>query len=102
MAASKESNSAAANAPQRELVLTRVFDAPREVVFRAWTDPERLAQWWGPRGFTNPRCEWDARPGGAIRVDMTGPMGRVIPWAASFTGSASRGRSYYPLLASPA
>src|SRR5436190_8252782 len=79
MAASKERNSAAANAPQRELVLTRVFDAPREVVFRAWTDPERLAQWWGPRGFTNPRCEWDARPGGAIRVDMKGPDGTVYP-----------------------
>ena len=44
---------------------TREFDAPREVVFRAWTDPVRLAQWWGPHGFSNPVCELDPRPGGA-------------------------------------
>jgi uncharacterized protein YndB with AHSA1/START domain len=79
MAASKERTSAAANATQRELVLTRVFDAPRELVFKAWTDPKRLAQWWGPKGFTNPVCEWDVRPGGAIRVDMKGPDGTVYP-----------------------
>jgi uncharacterized protein YndB with AHSA1/START domain len=63
----------------RELVLTRVFDAPREVVFKAWTDREHLQRWWGPAGFTNPRCEIDPRPGGAIRIDMRAPDGAVYP-----------------------
>jgi len=64
---------------EQELVLTRVFDAPRELVFKAWTDPKRVAQWWGPHGFTNPVCELDARPGGAIRIHMRGPDGTVYP-----------------------
>ena len=63
----------------RDLVLTREFDAPREVVFRAWTDPVRLAQWWGPHGFSNPVCELDPRPGGAIRIHMRGPDGTTYP-----------------------
>lgn len=63
----------------RELVLKRVFDAPRELVWKVWTDPAHLAQWWGPKGFTNPRCEWDARPGGAIDIDMRAPDGVVYP-----------------------
>lgn len=61
------------------LTITRVFDAPRELVFRAWTDPEQLAQWWGPHGFTNPVCETDPRPGGAWRIDMRGPDGTIYP-----------------------
>jgi uncharacterized protein YndB with AHSA1/START domain len=60
-----------------ELVLKRVFDAPRELVWKVWTDPAHLSQWWGPKGFTNPRCEWDARPGGAIHIDMRAPDGVV-------------------------
>ena len=64
---------------EQELVLTRVLDAPRELVFKAWTDPKRVAQWWGPQGFTNPVCELDARPGGAIRIHMRGPDGTVYP-----------------------
>lgn len=68
----------------RNLVLTRTFNAPRSLVFKAWTDPERLVQWWGPEGFTNPRCEADARPGGAIRIDMRGPDGTVYPMTGTF------------------
>jgi uncharacterized protein YndB with AHSA1/START domain len=64
---------------EQELVFTRVFDAPRELVFRAWTDPKRVAQWWGPHGFTNPVCELDPRPGGAIRIHMRAPDGNVYP-----------------------
>ncbi len=64
---------------ERELVLTRVFDAPRELVFKAWTDPKRVAQWWGPHRFTNPVCDLDVRPGGAIRIHMRGPDGTVYP-----------------------
>lgn len=65
--------------PARELTLTRIFDAPRNLVFQAWTDPELLAQWWGPKTFTNPVCEFDARPGGKIHIDMRAPNGTVYP-----------------------
>jgi uncharacterized protein YndB with AHSA1/START domain len=64
---------------EQELVLTRVLYAPRELVFKAWTDPKHVAQWWGPHGFTNPVCELDVRPGGAIRIHMRGPDGTVYP-----------------------
>jgi uncharacterized protein YndB with AHSA1/START domain len=69
----------APTAAGRELVLTRTFDAPRGLVFRAWTDPSQLARWWGPRGFTNPVCEIDPKSGGALRIDMKGPDGTVYP-----------------------
>ena len=69
----------------REVEFTRVFDAPRDLVFKAWTDPKHVAKWWGPRGFTNPRCELDARAGGAIRIDMRGPDGTVYPMSGTFT-----------------
>ncbi|MGH7366429.1 MAG: SRPBCC family protein [Candidatus Rokuibacteriota bacterium] len=56
-----------------------MYNAPRRLVFNAWTDPELVAQWWGPHGFTNPVCELDVRPGGAIRIDMRGPDGTLYP-----------------------
>jgi len=64
--------------------MERIFDAPRELVFKAWTDPKHLAQWWGPNGFTNPVCELDVRPGGGILIHMTGPDGVVIPGKGVF------------------
>jgi len=60
----------------RELVITRVFDAPRELVFRAWTDPDHLRLWWGPHGFTVTFLEVDVRPGGLWRKCMRSPDGR--------------------------
>ena len=63
----------------KELVLTRVFDAPRELVFKVWTDAKHLARWWGPHRFTNPFCDLDLRPGGAILIHMRGPDGVVYP-----------------------
>jgi uncharacterized protein YndB with AHSA1/START domain len=62
-----------------DLVITREFDAPRELVFKAWTDPALMAQWWGPHGFTNPSCELDPRPGGRWRIVMRGPDGVEHP-----------------------
>ena len=59
----------------REIVSVRVFDAPRELVFRAWTEPEHLLRWWGPKGFTNTFHEFDLRPGGNWRFVMHGPDG---------------------------
>lgn len=55
---------------RKELTITRTFDSPTEKVWEAWTDPKIVAKWWGPRGVTNPVCEWDARPGGGIYVVM--------------------------------
>lgn len=71
-------------AGNRELVLTRVLDAPRELVFKAWTDPKHMAQWWGPKYFTNPVCEMDVRPGGAILIHMQDPDGVVYPMKGVF------------------
>lgn len=69
---------------ERTVTITRVFDAPRELLFRLWTEPKHMAQWWGPHGFTNPRCELDVRAGGAIHIDMQGPNGVVYPMTGTF------------------
>jgi len=61
----------------RTLVLTRVFDAPRQLVWEAWTNPRHLAQWWGPHEFTAPRAEMDVRPGGALYIDTRAPDGSI-------------------------
>jgi uncharacterized protein YndB with AHSA1/START domain len=60
----------------RAIVGTREFDAPRALVFSAWTDPKHLAQWWGPFGFTTTTSSFDFRPGGHWRFVMHGPDGR--------------------------
>lgn len=87
----------------------RTFAAPRALVFRAWTEPVMLARWWGPHHFSNPRCEFDARPGGAIRIDMRGPDGVIYPMGGTvhevtpperlaFTSSAIDGQGVEQLL----
>src|SRR5262245_65569471 len=60
----------------REIVTTRLVDAPPDRVFDAWTDPEQIVQWWGPRGFTTTTSTMEARPGGVWRFVMHGPDGR--------------------------
>ncbi len=62
-----------------ELVLTRVLNAPREKVFRAWTEPELMKQWFAPRPWTTPKVEVDVRPGGASLVVMRSPEGEEFP-----------------------
>jgi uncharacterized protein YndB with AHSA1/START domain len=62
---------------QREIVTTRVFDAPRALVFEAWTDPEQLKQWWGPRGFSNTFQLFEMKPGGLWQYTMHGPNGKT-------------------------
>jgi uncharacterized protein YndB with AHSA1/START domain len=69
---------------ERKLALTRILNAPRSLVFKAWTDPRQLAQWWGPTGFTNPVCELDLRHHGEIRIDMRAPDGVVYPMSGAF------------------
>src|SRR5690606_5803392 len=73
-----DANTARANlATEREIVLTRVIDAPRELVFEAWTKPEHVSQWFGPKGFVTTTHEMDFRVGGRWRFDMRGPDGTV-------------------------
>ncbi|HEV3244795.1 MAG TPA: SRPBCC domain-containing protein, partial [Candidatus Paceibacterota bacterium] len=55
---------------KRELTITRTFDATREKVWRAWTDPEQLKGWWAPRGFTSPTVKIDPRVGGQLYIVM--------------------------------
>ena len=60
----------------RELLITRLFDAPVALVWEAWTDPAHIAQWWGPDGFTNTIHGMDLRPGGEWNLTMHGPDGK--------------------------
>jgi uncharacterized protein YndB with AHSA1/START domain len=64
------------------MVVTRIFDAPRELVWKAWTDPKYVMQWWGPKGFTAPVCQMDFRVGGKLLVCMKAPDGQECGWNA--------------------
>ena len=66
------------------VVITRVFDAPRALVWKAWTDPKMMAQWFGPRGFTASVPELDVCVGGALRIVMHGPDGNDYPMQGVF------------------
>ena len=63
----------------RELVLTRIIDAPREAVYKAWTTPELLMQWFAPKPYTTPSAQMDVRPGGANVITMRSPEGVDMP-----------------------
>jgi uncharacterized protein YndB with AHSA1/START domain len=63
---------------ERDLSVTRTFDAPLELVWKAWTDPEQVMRWWGPTGFTSPTCEMDFREGGTTLVCMRSPQGQDL------------------------
>lgn len=69
---------------KRDVLLTRTLNAPRDLVFRAWTEPEMMARWWGPHHFTNPVCRIDARPGGEIYILMRAPDGTDYPMTGTF------------------
>jgi len=84
MAENKAATSAAKDTSDREIVLSRVFDAPRELAWDAWTDPKQVAQWWGPKGFTTTIHEMDVRPGGVWRQTMHGPDGTDYPSVSTF------------------
>jgi uncharacterized protein YndB with AHSA1/START domain len=63
----------------REIFITRSFQAPRNLVFEAWTNPKHVVNWWGPNGFTNTIHEMDVKPGGVWRFIMHGPDGTDYP-----------------------
>jgi uncharacterized protein YndB with AHSA1/START domain len=71
----RKNNFTAASA-EGELVITRVFDAPRELVWKAWTDPQRFKRWWGPKNFTAPVCKIDLQVVGAYLYCMRSPEGQ--------------------------
>lgn len=72
-------NNPAVETADREIVITRVFDAPRERVFNAMIDPKQVVQWWGPKGFTTTIEKMDVRPGGVWKHVMHGPDGTDYP-----------------------
>jgi len=82
--AERKSNVAAASA-DREIIISRDFDAPRELVWEAWINPEHVAQWWGPRGFSTTIEVMDVRPGGIWKHVMHGPDGADYPNLSTFT-----------------
>ena len=61
----------------REISITRIFAAPRDLVWRAWTEAEQLAQWFMPHGFTVPECDMDLRPGGKFTMTVRAPDGTL-------------------------
>lgn len=76
MAEKKARSKSARNNKVSEIVITRILDSPRELVWKAWTDPERMKSWWGPKIFTAPVCELDLRVGGKYLNCMRAPDGK--------------------------
>ncbi len=72
------------DATSREITLTKIVDAPCDLVFKAWTEAEHLQRWWGPEGFTAPSVTSDAREGGAFRIVMRGPDGSDYPLTGTY------------------
>ena len=72
---------------ERTITIEREFDAPRELVWKMWTDPDEITKWWGPEHFSAPRdkIEYDLRPGGVARLTMVGPDGEEYPSDGHFT-----------------
>ncbi|PJZ49978.1 SRPBCC family protein [Leptospira saintgironsiae] len=68
----------------KEMILTRTLNAPRDLVWKAWTDPNMVSQWWGPHGFTAPLCQLDLRPGGEILIHMKDPDGGINPMNGTY------------------
>lgn len=62
-----------------DVTIVRTFNAPRKLVWDAWTQPTHLAQWWGPTNWTNPKCEVDLRVDGLLHIDMQSPDGTIYP-----------------------
>ncbi|MBS1531085.1 MAG: SRPBCC domain-containing protein [Bacteroidetes bacterium] len=72
-------NDAEIGVQDREFVMTRLFNAPKELVFKVWTEPEYITKWWGPKPFTCPRAEVDLRVGGEYLYTMRSPEGQEFP-----------------------
>jgi uncharacterized protein YndB with AHSA1/START domain len=84
-----------ADTSDREIVISRVFDAPRELVWQAFTEPAHLLEWWGPRGFTTRTHRMDLKPGGEWRFVMIGPDGREYQNLVTYLEVTAPGRLRY-------
>ncbi len=78
-------NSEVVPASDKEIIITRLLEAPRELVWEAWTDPKQVVKWWGPKGFTTTVHEMEVKPGGLWRLTMHGPDGVGYPNESVFT-----------------
>jgi uncharacterized protein YndB with AHSA1/START domain len=78
MGATNRETPASVRSADGEFVITRIFDARRELVWKAWTEPERLQHWWGPKGFKIVSCKVDLRPGGVFHYGLQMPDGREM------------------------
>jgi uncharacterized protein YndB with AHSA1/START domain len=67
-----------------DLLLERTIDAPRSLIWKAWTDPEHVKKWWAPAPWTTSQCEMDLRPGGVFRTVMRSPEGQEFPHVGCF------------------
>ncbi len=91
----------AINAADSEIFSTRVIDAPRDLIFKAWTDPKYVAQWWGPNGFTNTTYGMDVRPGSVWRFVMHGPDGKDSQNKIAYIEIAKADRLVYSHVSGP-
>lgn len=80
---------------ENELIITRTFDAPRELVWRAWTDPGQIMQWWGPKGYNAPICALDLRIGGTFHLNLCGPDGAIYPCKGTYRDIVAPERIVY-------
>jgi uncharacterized protein YndB with AHSA1/START domain len=76
MSNSNAKSNEATGTKEKDLVITRTFDAPRDLVWKAWSEPERMMRWWGPKEFTAPICKIDFRVGGVYHYCMRSPEGQ--------------------------
>jgi uncharacterized protein YndB with AHSA1/START domain len=86
----REDNTAVESA-NNEFLMTQIFDAPRELVFNAWTERERLMQWWRPKGFTMHTCNLDPSPGGVFHYGSRGPEPNHRPAGGVSDGDVNAG-----------
>jgi uncharacterized protein YndB with AHSA1/START domain len=89
------------NSADREIITKRIFAAPRELLFKAWSEPEHLKRWWGPKGFSNTFHEFDFRPAGNWRFVMHGPDGKDYPNHSVFVAIDKPQRIFLQHLSKP-
>jgi uncharacterized protein YndB with AHSA1/START domain len=88
-------NNADVEIRDRELVITKLLDAPRKLVYKAWTEPQHVKNWWGPGPFTSPHCEIDLKPGGRYTYVMRGPDGVEYTTTGTFMEIVANERLLY-------
>jgi len=92
-----EKNKSEATVLEKEMIITRVVDALRELVWNAWVDPKQVVKWWGPKGFSTTIHEMDVKPGGTWRLTMHGPIGVDYPNQSVFVEVVKHQKIIYEL-----